>query len=105
MFWNKKTCPIFIHKIIIIETAKVDTQSHISITKQEGNEMFQRHLEKFQRNTHQAKESTDKPWLRKRLYSFLHFLNKFFLIFAFLFSNLSRFGFAFKNFFPIFVQF
>jgi len=29
--WNKKTFPIFIHKII--KTARADLQSHISITK------------------------------------------------------------------------
>lgn len=88
---------------LLIKTVKVDLQSHISTTKQEGNKMFQRHSEKFQRNTDQNKNLLVKPQLQNRLYSLLHFLNKFFLIFAFLFSNLSRFGFAFKNFFPIFV--
>lgn len=38
--------------------------------------------------------------------STLYFRSKCFLVFAFLFSNLSRFGFVLKNFFlPLFVQF
>lgn len=60
---------------------------------------------KSSEGTRTSGKSTITLWLHNRLYLILDLLNKIFLVFVFLFSNLSRFGFVFRNVFPLFVQF
>lgn len=64
-----------------------------------------RDILKSSKGTRTSGKSTITLWLHNKLYLILHFLNKIFFVFVFLFSNLSRFGFVLKNVFPLFVQF
>ena len=49
-YFFRKHCQ-FLSLGLLMEIEKLDLQSHRSITKHEGNEMYQRHHAKFQRNT------------------------------------------------------